>query len=405
MLGDSNSNERQQRLGAAIAEYLAAVDSGQIDVSRWRAKHADLAQELDSFLQAQAQLANNIAANATHLDSDTHSEAMQSLPSRGQYIDEFEIAEELGRGGMGVVYRARQPALQRDVALKLLPAHAADHERQIRFRREAKAVAKLDHPSIAPIYDVGDSDAGPYFTMKLLTGGTLKQCAQTTAEFACAMAIQVADAVHHAHQRGVLHRDLKPSNVLLDESGRPCVSDFGLAKQVDDDDGAQSGVFLGTPAFMAPEQADGETTTRTDVYGIGAILYWLLTGRPPHSGATLAKVVEQIQFATPTPPRTHAPRTPRDLQTICMKCLSRSPSDRYGSAEELADDLRRWRDKRPIVARPTSVWRRLTLWTQRSPGSAALTCGLIVASVLAIAIAAAAFHANRLRTQTDQTRR
>jgi WD40 repeat protein/tetratricopeptide (TPR) repeat protein/tRNA A-37 threonylcarbamoyl transferase component Bud32 len=301
----------------------------------------------------------------------------------------YEILAELGRGGMGVVYKARQAGLNRVVALKMVLAgsHAAPEERA-RFRAEAEAVARLQHPNIIQIYEVGAADGWPYFSLELAEGGNLAGRLDGTpvpATRAAALVETLARAVHYAHERGVVHRDLKPANILLTADGTPKVTDFGLAKQLDTGPGlTRTGLVLGTPSYMAPEQAVGqnkEAGPATDVYSLGAILYEVLTGRPPFRAATALETLEQVCGQEPVSPRRLQPNLPRDLETICLTCLQKEPTRRYASAAALADDLGRFLAHRPIVARPVGLLGRGIKWTRRRPavvGLLAAVVGLLV---------------------------
>jgi WD40 repeat protein len=296
-----------------------------------------------------------------------------------RYFGDYEIDAELGRGGMGVVYRARQVSLNRPVALKMLRAGvlAGDAELQ-RFQNEAEAVALLDHPGIVPVYEVGQHDGQRYFSMKLIPGGNLADLLESSRDdsrTAAALLAEAAEAVHYAHMRGILHRDLKPANILVDDQGRPHVTDFGLAKRLDlDVELTQSGAVMGTPGYMSPEQANGRRgtiTTATDVYGLGAVLYALLTGKAPFSGESVVDTLTRVKEQPPEPPRKHNPKLPRDLDVICLKCLEKDPRRRYSSAAALADDLRAWLESRPIAARAVGTLERAALFVHRKPVLAA----------------------------------
>jgi tetratricopeptide (TPR) repeat protein/predicted Ser/Thr protein kinase len=292
----------------------------------------------------------------------------------------YEVQRVLGRGGAGVVYEARHLRLNRSVALKMLLAgpYARPDERE-RFLREAEAVAGLRHPNVVQLYEVGEVDGRPYFTMELVEGGSLAQQIQGVPQpvrKAAALVATLADAVHVAHQSGVMHRDLKPANILLTADGTPKVTDFGLARRLQGGGALTlSGVPMGTPSYMAPEQAQGKRDAAgpaTDVYALGAILYELLTGRPPFRAATGAETVQQVISQEPAPPSRLNDKVPRDLETICLKCLHKEPGRRYASAAALADDLRRFGAGRPIQARPLGRGERLWRWGRRNPTAAAL---------------------------------
>jgi WD40 repeat protein len=297
---------------------------------------------------------------------------------RVRYFGDYEL---LARGGMGVVYRARQVSLRRVVAVKMiLSGHFASRADVQRFLAEAEAAANLDHPNIVPIYEVGTHGGLHYYSMKLIEGGSLASGAPELTRDPRRVAQLVADvarAIHHAHQLGVLHRDLKPANVLLDASGRPMVTDFGLAKRIDvRSDVTQTGSVIGTPSFMAPEQARGEKliTTAADIYSLGAILYSLLAGRPPFVGDSVVQILERVRDAEPERLRRVAPHVDRDLETICLTALQKQPQKRYGSALELAEDLARWLAHEPIRARPAGAVERVGKWARRRPAAAALVC-------------------------------
>jgi serine/threonine protein kinase/tetratricopeptide (TPR) repeat protein len=309
-------------------------------------------------------------------------------------IGHYQILEEIGRGGMGVIYRARQKHSGRIVAVKrVLSFHSDSPETLARFRREAEAASLLDHPNILPIYEVGESDDGlPFFAMKFAPGGSLKEVgpALNHAPFRIVpLMVKVARAVQSAHAQGLLHRDLKPGNILLDARGEPLVSDFGLAKWLDaPNDLTRTMTIFGTPGYIAPEQTRGPSVrsgTASDIYSLGAILFDLLAGRPPFLGEHALAVVSQA-VQTPAPPlRSLVPSIDRDLETICARCLDRDPAARYASADALADDLERWILGDPILARrispPAKVWR----WSRRNPILASALCGCLVLGGIGIA--------------------
>jgi Protein kinase domain len=315
-----------------------------------------------------------------------------AVGTRVRYVGDYELLEQIARGGMGVVFRARQISLNRIVALKMILAGQFASETDVRrFRAEAEAAANLDHPNILPVYEVGEHDGQHYFSMKLVTGGSL--AARMTElrgdpRAAVALLVQVARAVHFAHQRGVLHRDLKPGNVLLD-SLTPYVADFGLAKRVERDSGlTASGAVVGTPSYMPPEQARAEKalTVAADVYSLGAILYELLTGRPPFRGASQFDTLLQVQEQEPEAPRQVNPAVARELETVCLKCLRKEPAGRYASAGDLADDLERWLAGEAVSACPPTRAERLGRWGQRNPVQLALLMGMLIAVVSAAGI-------------------
>jgi serine/threonine-protein kinase len=310
-------------------------------------------------------------------------------------IPGYEVEAVLGRGGMGIVFRARQLRLDRSVALKmaLAGAYAGPREKE-RFQREAEAVARLRHPNVVQIYDVGEADGRPYFTMELVDGGSLAQKLAGTpqpARQAAELVVTLARAMQAAHECcGLVHRDLKPGNILLAADGTPKISDFGVARRVGDGGGlTQTGVLVGTPSYMAPEQAQGRPDAlgpAVDVYALGAILYELLTGRPPFRAATAAETVRQVIAEEPAPPSRLNAKVPRDLETICLKCLHKAPTRRYAAAKELAEDLHRFLEGKPVRARPVGTAERIVKWARRRPAAAMLVGALLVMSAAAASI-------------------
>jgi tRNA A-37 threonylcarbamoyl transferase component Bud32 len=315
------------------------------------------------------------------------------LPAR---FGEYELLERIARGGMGVVYKARHLRLQRVVALKMIADGELASELDVhRFHAEAEAAARLEHPNIVPIHEVGEHEGHHFFTMRLMEGGSLTgHMARLRSEprRAAQLMAAVARAVHHGHQRGILHRDLKPPNILLDAEGRPHVGDFGVARHLGKASLTQTGAVVGTPAYMAPEQAAGHVhglTLAADVYSLGAILYELLSGRPPFVGETAAHVLQQVREAEAPALRTLAPGVDRDLETLCHKCLEKQPARRYGSAEALAEDLERYARGEPIHARPLGRGERTWRWFLRHP---LLAGALSVVAWLLVTTAAGALH-------------
>jgi serine/threonine protein kinase/tetratricopeptide (TPR) repeat protein len=305
------------------------------------------------------------------------------------HFGDYELEGEIGRGGQGVVYRARQKSLNRTVALKIIVlGHWATARHLKRFRLEAEAAASLNHPSIVPIHEIGERDGCCYFSMNLIEGGQLDEVvrrAPMSMRQAAELIAKVARTVHYAHEHGILHRDIKPGNILLDENGEPHLTDFGLAQLVE----AESTVtrtldVLGTPSYMAPEQAAGETTKlskATDVYGLGAVLYQLLTGQPPFAGGTTYETIRLLRDTEPRPPRSLNSKIDRELSTICLKCLEKDPKRRYSSAVALAEDLEHWLKHEPIQAKPSGFFTQGRKWVRRNPSTAVMAAMLLALAV------------------------
>jgi len=388
----------EERLDEVITAYLKAVESGQPgNREAWLQAHPDIAAALADFFADEDRLHRLVPQAHVGLADRTPQPAADkrltlAAPVPLGRFGDYELLQEIARGGMGVVYRAQQVSVHRVVALKMILAGklASTSELQ-RFHTEAEAAAQLDHPNIIPIYEVGEQEGRPFFTMKLIEGGSLVErlpCRQTDWPALVAALVKVARAVHYAHQRGILHRDLKPANILMETEshggvGDPRITDFGLAKLVQrGSDLTRSGAIVGTPSYMAPEQARGRNkvvTTAADVYSLGAVLYEVLTGRPPFRGETPVDTLLQVLDREPAHPRQINPRVDPDLATICLKCLEKEPQRRYESAEALADDLQNWLARKPIQARPTTTWERAWKWARREKTKAAL-----VAAVAAI---------------------
>jgi eukaryotic-like serine/threonine-protein kinase len=380
------ASDRSAVLNVIAAEY---------ELRRRREPGLELDEFRKRFPEYQAQLPEQVAQSTIGGEDWPLRRPVSSPEVAPPEISGYEVVSLLGQGGMGAVYKARHIHLNRIVALKTIigGVFAVPSERD-RFRREAEAIAHLDHPNIVPVYEVGEASGVPYFSMKYYAGGSLADHGRIPASEprkTARLVESTARAIHHAHQRGVLHRDLKPSNVLLDEVGQPYVADFGLAKRFDPGIGpTEVSTVAGTPAYMAPEQAAGRTelTTAADVYGLGVILYELLAGAPPFEGDSPLAVLKKLQEESPAKLTTRNPRVPRDLETIAFKCLEKDPRRRYESAQELADDLARYQAGRPIVARPIRSWERAWRGVCRHPviaGFAAVglvAVGLFVATLV-----------------------
>src|SRR5438067_5789271 len=331
----------------------------------------------------------NVQTNDTN--AAPHSKKAEHLVEMLGELGDYELVEEVGRGGQGVVFRARQKSLNRTVALKVISlGQWASKAHVKRFRREAEAAASLDHPSIVPIYEVGERDGSCYFSMKFVEGGQLDEVSRRTPmsiRHAAELIAKVARTVHYAHEHGILHRDIKPGNILLDDKGEPHLTDFGLARLVETESTMTRTLeVLGTPSYMAPEQAAGnntQLTSATDVYGLGAVFYQILTGQPPFAGGTTYETIKLLLDTEPRQPRLLNPKIDRDLSTICLKCLEKHPERRYSSALALAEDLECWLKHEPIQARRTGLFARGKKWVQRNPSSA-----LLAASLVALAAAA-----------------
>ncbi len=327
-------------------------------------------------------------AGATTVDRPGGPGLPDDAPEALESFGDYELLGEVARGGMGVVYRARQRGLGRVVGLKMMAEGRFGSAEDVRrFRLEAEVVAQLDHPHIVPIYEVGLHQGRHYFSMKFAEGGSLsgrvQELLDRPREVARMMA-RIAGAVDHAHRRGLLHRDLKPANILIDERGEPLVSDFGLARRAEVGGGITlSGAILGSPSYMAPEQAGGRAgaiTTAADVYGLGAILYELLSGRPPFRADSPLETLRQVRERDPASPRSIRPRADAELSWIALKCLEKEPGRRYRSAAALASDLDRWLDGRPIEARPATAWALAAKWARRRPAIAALLLAMAAGS-------------------------
>jgi serine/threonine-protein kinase len=323
----------------------------------------------------------------------------------------YEILGELGRGGMGVVYKARQPGANRIVALKMVLASGhAGTEALVRFRLEAEAIAQLQHPHIVQLYEVGQEDDCPFFSLEFIDGESLSRKIENTPQSpraAARVVERLAEGMHFAHQRGIIHRDLKPANILLTKDGVPKITDFGLAKRFEDrgDAHTRTGAIMGTPSYMAPEQAQGRTKhsgPAADIYSLGAILYDMLTGRPPFRGTTLLETLQQVQSVEPVPPMRLQPSLPADLQTICLKALEKEPDKRYRTAGELAEDLRRFQAGEPILARPTPWYERGWKWARRRPALAGLVAVSVLGFLSLLTLGALWLDSDRRASETER---
>src|SRR5438105_4632290 len=332
-----------------------------------------------------------------------------------RYFGDYELLDEIARGGMGIVYKARQVSLNRIVAVKvLLFGKFSSDEFVKRFRAEAESAASLHHPNIVAIHEVGEHEGQHYFSMDYVEGKNLAELVREKllpAREAAAYLKKIAEAIHYAHQHGVLHRDLKPSNILIDANHEPHITDFGLAKRLPNPELATqnpeltlTGQVLGSPNYIPPEQAEperGGVSPASDVYSLGAILYHLLTGRPPFLAATIDETLRQVLTVEPIAPRLLNPGIPRDLQTICVKCLEKTPHRRYASGRALAEDLTRFLQGEPIRARPASPPERLWRWCQRRPALAVLAA-FVFCTALGSTVAAVRFHG--LRGEANRSR-
>jgi tRNA A-37 threonylcarbamoyl transferase component Bud32 len=377
---------------AAYAEFLRRREAGEdLDFEAFCRDRSEIAGALrilrsihagsgrpgkpDETVPITPQPAQDKAPAGDLVDSETHA-ALSRKESR--CFGDYELLEEIGRGGMGVVYKARQKNLDRIVALKmLLTSHLATKESLLRFRAEAQVAARLKHPNLVKVFDVGERHGLHYFAMEHIAGGSLVDALRSRRfgwQESARLLSLVARAVDHLHHHGIVHRDLKPSNILIDESGQPYVTDFGLAKIQGTVDLTHTGAILGTPSYMSPEQASGrieEVESRSDVYSLGAILYELLTGCSPFRSESPMATLVQVMEREPPRPRGINPDIPSELEQICLKCLEKSPANRYPGAGALADDLDRFLMGEPVQARSAGLGQRLRRWARREPALAA----------------------------------
>ncbi|HVX15524.1 MAG TPA: serine/threonine protein kinase [Pirellulales bacterium] len=419
MIDDSDPDRTHSfddRLALVLAEYLAAADAGTPpDQESWIAGYPELAAELREFFtahnevdRAAAPLRDALAT--TRLAADGSAATLDSMqkplhaPAPATVFGDYQIVEEIARGGMGVVYKARQASLNRLVALKMiLSGQFASPDDVRRFRAEAEAAAHLRHPHIVAIHEVGEREGQHYFSMDYVAGRSLAQIVRDhplPPEQAARYVKLVAEAIHYAHRQGILHRDLKPSNVLIDESDQPRITDFGLAKRLGNDaDQTISGAVVGTPSYMSPEQALGRTPVgpATDVYSLGAMLYDLVTARPPFRADSPLETLRQVRDCEPASPRVLNPQVPRDLETICLKCLAKDAHRRYANAADVAEELGRFLEGEPIHARPLGALGRTARWVRRHPLAAGVMA--TTALLLVVVMAATLSVARRLEQQ------
>jgi serine/threonine protein kinase len=390
-------SDETQHLGSAsqslddlLAECIAAEESGRaIDADALAGQHPEHAAELREFLANRDQmrrLAEPLQGAAAAAMGRRNGQSLGKV----RYFGDYELVDEIAAGGMGIVYKARQVSLNRIVAVKMiLKGTLASEDDVKRFRAEAEAAANLQHPGIVAIHEVGLHEGQHYFSMDFVEGHSLAQLPREqplSARQAAEYVRDAAEAVHYAHQQGTLHRDLKPSNVLIDRHNRVRITDFGLAKRIEDNsDLTLTGQILGTPSYMPPEQALGKRSligTASDVYSLGAVLYELLTGRPPFRGESPGETLRQVETLDPVSPRLLSPAAPRDLETICLKCLEKEPHKRYLTAQHLADDLGRFLRHEPILARPITRRERAWRWCRRNPVVAGLTAMVLLLLVI-----------------------
>jgi serine/threonine protein kinase len=417
MMADAANNLVSQKVDAAVAEFLKAVEGGSPpDINSFVSQHKDIAAELREFLsdlRVIEEVAHPVATQAS--TRGEHGLTGPLTTSRvpkwkaPRLFGNFELVDEIARGGMGVVYKARQQTPSRTVALKMILAGQLASKADVdRFYAEAHAAASLDHPQIVPIFEVGEREGQHYFTMAFVEGESLGQRllkGPLPATEAATFIREVSLAVEYAHQHGVVHRDLKPANILLDTDNRVRVTDFGLAKRLADDAGlTRTGELLGTPSFMSPEQVSGDPTKigpTADVYSLGATLYALVTGRPPFQAASTVDTLKQVVDQEPVPPREFDANIPPEIETITLKCLEKSADDRYKSASDLANDLQRYLQDEPIEARPPSYIYRFRKFARRN--TALLIAGSAIVAALLLGLVGTTWQAIRATRAESMT--
>ncbi|MBN67880.1 MAG: hypothetical protein CME32_01190 [Gimesia sp.] len=374
--------------------------------------HSELLQDLfpdvdtnETVIQAEGQ--------STYLFESDNPDSPSMLPDQASRFGEYALLEEISRGGMGIVYKAQHRQLKRTVALKLiLSGRLADEEQIKRFDAEAEAAAKLDHPGIVPVYNFGKVDGAYFIEMAFVEGKSLSELVSSApleAREAAQILLKVTRGIQHAHEKGIIHRDIKPANILIDQTGQPRVTDFGLAKQVESDSSlTATGQVMGTPSYMPPEQAQGTRDlidVRSDIYSLGATLYELLTGKPPFQNASVIETLVQVVENDPVSPSQLVMKLSADLETICMKCLEKSPANRYQSATELADELERFLNGEPIHARPTTRITQFWRWCKRKPGAALAGLSVLVAILIVGVGLFLSYQAQRRQLLTEAERR
>ncbi len=405
-----HDSPKEERLDSVIADYIRVSEAGgSPDRSALLRQFPEFAAELKQFF-AQRDHLNRLADPIREFGDDLFKSVVPG--QQLNYVGNYELLEEVARGGMGVVYKARQTTLGRIVAVKMIVSGRLANARDVqRFQSEAQAAASLQHPTIVSIHEVGQHEGWHYFSMDYVEGHDLSTVLRLNllpAKTAATYVHKMAEAIHYAHQQGILHRDLKPSNILIDRQSQVHITDFGLAMRVEGDLGlTQTGQILGTPSYMPPEQAQGKRVLigpASDVYALGAILYECLTGRPPFRAESVIKTIEQVIHSDAVSPRTLNMAIPRDLETICLKCLEKEPHRRYGTAQLLADDLERFLGGEPIVARPARALERSVKWVRRHPMPAAFMVSSLVASLALVGMGIGFYYNAQLDTANSQLR-
>jgi serine/threonine protein kinase len=394
----SVSSSRDAKINEIIASYLDAIQEGNPAAkTEWLQKYPQFVSELSSFF-TDLEAAEAVVSPTQPLGTIQTSQVVSQLGN-------YELLEKIGQGGMGAVFKARQVNLNRLVALKLVLAGELASEADVeRFRREAESAAQLQHPGIVRIHEVGEQEGQHFFSMDLVEGTDLAAVIRERSlspEEAVGYLLRTTEAVQYAHEQGVIHRDLKPANTLIDRANEPRITDFGLAKRIEEDsDLTESGAVLGTPSYMSPEQALGQQAEKTsDIYALGAILYEMLTARPPFKADSPVEMILQVRDNEPVPPRQMNPRIPVDLETICLKCLEKDSQRRYQTVQSLHDDLLCYQRGEPILARPISRLGRATRWCRRKPAIAALAAILACITIISPPIA---IHQLSLQGEVDQ---